>query len=46
MMEHNGVRGIYRGVLPGSISVFTRNGASMISMQLAHKKFTEWGLRD
>lgn len=41
-----GLRGLYRGILPGSISVFTRNGASMIVMQWAQRQITAWGLRD
>ena len=41
-----GLRGLYRGLVPGSISIFTRNGASMLVMQWAQRKVTEWGLRD
>ena len=41
-----GIKGFYRGILPGSQSVFLRNGAAMIVMQFANKKITEWGLRD
>jgi len=41
-----GVLGLYRGIGPGSLSVFLRNGAAMIVMQLANRKITEWGLRD
>jgi solute carrier family 25 carnitine/acylcarnitine transporter 20/29 len=41
-----GFLGLYRGILPGSLSVFLRNGAAMIVMQLANRKITEWGLRD
>ena len=41
-----GIRGFYRGILPGSQSVFLRNGASMIVLQFAHKMITNAGLRD
>ncbi len=41
-----GVLGLYRGIIPGSLSVFLRNGAAMIVMRLANRKITEWGLRD
>tara|TARA_B110001452_G_scaffold192165_1_gene162229 strand:- start:1089 stop:2177 length:1089 start_codon:yes stop_codon:yes gene_type:complete len=40
-----GFLGLYRGILPGSLSVFLRNGAAMIVMQLANRKISEWGLR-
>ena len=32
MLKEYGVRGLYRGILPGSLSVFTRNGASFVMM--------------
>ena len=41
-----GIKGFYRGILPGSQSVFLRNGASMIVLQFAHKMITKAGLRD
>ena len=41
-----GLLGLYRGIGPGSVSVFLRNGAAMIVMQFANRKITEWGLRD
>jgi hypothetical protein len=41
-----GLLGLYRGIGPGSVSVFLRNGAAMIAMQFANRKITEWGLRD
>lgn len=41
-----GFFGLYRGILPGSLSVFLRNGAAMLVMQQANRKITEWGLRD
>ena len=41
-----GMLGLYRGILPGSISVFARNGAAMIVLSKVNKKIDEWGLRD
>lgn len=41
-----GFMGLYRGILPGSLSVFTRNGAAMIVMSQANRMITEAGLRD
>lgn len=41
-----GVFGLYRGIGPGSASVFLRNGAAMMVMQTVNRKITEWGLRD
>ena len=35
-----GIAGFYRGIIPGSQSVFLRNGAAMIVMQYANKKIT------
>lgn len=32
----HGLRGIYRGIFAGTISIFCRNGAGMVSMQYAH----------
>lgn len=40
-----GPLGLYRGILPGSISVFLRNGSAAIIMSFAQRKITEWGLR-
>eukprot|EP00933_Yihiella_yeosuensis_P050621 TRINITY_DN48411_c0_g1_i1.p1 TRINITY_DN48411_c0_g1~~TRINITY_DN48411_c0_g1_i1.p1 ORF type:complete len:285 (-),score=32.68 TRINITY_DN48411_c0_g1_i1:84-938(-) len=40
-----GFFGLYRGILPGSISVFMRNGTASIVMSFAQRKITEWGLR-
>jgi len=40
-----GPLGLYRGILPGSISVFTRNGTAAIVMAFAQRKITELGLR-
>ena len=41
-----GLLGLYRGIVPGSFSVFLRNGAAMIVMQRANRLITELGLRD
>ena len=41
-----GLLGLYRGIVPGSASVFLRNGAAMIVMQRANRLITELGLRD
>jgi len=41
-----GLLGLYRGIVPGSASVFLRNGAAMIVMQKANRLITEMGLRD
>ena len=46
IMRTQGVLGFYRGILPGSSSVFLRNGTAMIVMQYANKKIEELGLRD
>jgi len=40
-----GPLGLYRGILPGSISVFLRNGSAAVVMSYANKKITELGLR-
>ena len=45
MYRINGVRGFYRGLLPGLICVSTRNGASFIVMSQFHRVFTNLGLR-
>lgn len=36
LMKEYGFKGFYRGILPGSQSVFMRNGASMIVLDFAH----------
>jgi len=36
VLRTNGILGFYRGILPGSQSVFLRNGASYIVLQFAH----------
>ena len=41
-----GVLGLYRGIIPGSLSVFLRNGAAMIVMARVNKKIDELGLRE
>lgn len=37
---------LYRGILPGSLSVFLRNGAAMIVLSKVNQKIEEWGLRE
>ena len=46
MLNTYGIRGFYRGLLPGSMSVFLRNGASYIVLLQANKMITKMGLRD
>ena len=46
IVRTHGVLGIYRGIFPGTISIFTRNGASMVVMQGAQKQLTKMGFRD
>jgi len=41
-----GVKGFFRGLLPGANSVFWRSGCSMIVMQYGQKQLTQMGLRD
>ena len=41
-----GIRGFYRGLLPGSMSVFMRNGAAYIVLLKANQLITKAGLRD
>ena len=43
--ERGGVLALYRGIGPGTIRSFIANGSSMIVMQAAQKKVSEWGLR-
>jgi solute carrier family 25 carnitine/acylcarnitine transporter 20/29 len=45
IMKHHGVFGLFRGIVPGTCSIFLRNGAAMVVMQHAQKKLTDWGLR-
>lgn len=40
-----GFFGLYRGVVPGLTRSFVATGCSMIVIQHAHRKLTEWGLR-
>ena len=46
IIRTHGLLGMYRGILPGTLSIFTRNGASMVVMQAAQKKLTQMGFRD
>mmetsp|Transcript_39593 Transcript_39593/g.99799 ORF Transcript_39593/g.99799 Transcript_39593/m.99799 type:complete len:286 (+) Transcript_39593:128-985(+) len=41
-----GFLGLYRGIVPGTISIFSRNGSAMVVMQYAQAKITEWGWRN
>lgn len=40
-----GPLGLYRGILPGSISVFLRNGTAAVVMGYINRKISEYGLR-
>lgn len=40
-----GPLGLYRGILPGSISVFLRNGTAAVVMGFMNRKISEKGLR-
>lgn len=46
VIKQYGVMGFYRGILPGSMSIFMRNGAGFMAMQFIQKQLTSWGLRD
>lgn len=46
IMRTYGPLGFYRGILPGSQSVFLRNGASFVALTFANKQITKLGLRD
>lgn len=45
MINKYGIKGLYRGALPGCMSIFMRNGAAMITMQYTQKMITQTGLR-
>lgn len=40
-----GVKRLYRGITPGLVSSFSRNGFSMIAMLETQKAFSTYGLR-
>ncbi len=44
--ERGGIRGLYRGIAPGSLRSFVGNGSAMVVMQWCQKKVTEHGLRN
>jgi len=44
--QNQGLLGFYRGIVPGSQSVFLRNGAAMLVMQHFNRKLTKMGLRE
>jgi len=46
VFKTQGLQGFWRGYIPGSQSLFFRNGAAMIVMQKAQKQLTAAGLRD
>uniref|UniRef100_A0A6V1XCR7 Mitochondrial carrier protein n=1 Tax=Heterosigma akashiwo TaxID=2829 RepID=A0A6V1XCR7_HETAK len=46
VLRHNGLAGFYRGLLPGTLSIFLRNGAAGLALMWANQKVTAWGLRD
>ena len=33
MINHHGYAGLFRGLIPGTLSIFMRNGAAMVAMQ-------------
>lgn len=45
LLKEHGVRGLYRGIWPGTVRSMLSNGVAMIVMRWANKKVTEWGLR-
>ena len=46
-VKKNGVvNGLYRGCVPGILSVFIRNGASILVMLKGQKLLTAYGFRD
>jgi hypothetical protein len=46
LMRHHGLRGLYRGILPGTIRSILGNGVSMVVMLEAQRKISEWGWRN
>ena len=44
--ERGGILALYRGIGPGTIRSFVANGTSMIVMQFAQRKVSQYGLRD
>lgn len=44
-MKERGIRGLFRGYIPGLLCVSTRNGASMMVMQKSHDMIAYFGLR-
>ena len=45
MRRVGGLAGLYRGIGPGSVSVFLRNGAAMVVMRKANQMLAECGLK-
>ena len=46
VVDEVGVRGLYRGIAPGSMRAFVGNGTAMVVMSAAQKKITQWGWRE
>lgn len=46
ILENGILNGLYRGSLPGLLSVFIRNGAAMIVMVKSQAKLTQYGFRN
>jgi solute carrier family 25 carnitine/acylcarnitine transporter 20/29 len=44
--EHGVIQGLYRGCVAGLLSVFIRNGASILAMLYGHRLLTSYGFRD
>jgi hypothetical protein len=45
LINKYGYRGLYRGAIPGCMSIFMRNGAAMIALQFTQKIITDLGFR-
>ena len=45
MLKEHGVKGLYRGIWPGTVRSMLSNGFAMIVMRWANRKVSEWGLR-
>jgi len=45
LVRHHGYAGLLRGIVPGTASIFLRNGAAMVVMQTAQRKLTDMGWR-
>eukprot|EP01116_Phalansterium_solitarium_P003888 TRINITY_DN14723_c0_g1_i1.p1 TRINITY_DN14723_c0_g1~~TRINITY_DN14723_c0_g1_i1.p1 ORF type:complete len:281 (-),score=67.60 TRINITY_DN14723_c0_g1_i1:228-1070(-) len=45
LIRTHGPLGLFRGIVPGTLSIFLRNGAAMVVMQYAQRKLSEHGFR-